>query len=112
LEASLKLAPGQLSARLLLGRTYLHLNDPNNAQDQFEAAQLVDSNSTQARLGMAEAQIQQSKFADALPDLEALSKSDPRSAETLKLLARAYRGVGREQDAKQAEERAAALEQK
>jgi arylsulfatase A-like enzyme len=112
LEASLKLAPSQLSARLLLGRVYLRLNDPKNAEDQFEAAQLVDSNSTEARLGVAEAQIQQSKFADALPDLEALSKSDPRSAEALKLLARAYRGAGREQDATQAEERAAALEKK
>jgi choline-sulfatase len=112
LEASLKLSPSQLSARLLLGRVYLRLNDPKNAEDQFEAAQLVDSNSTEARLGLAEAQIQQSKFAEALPDLKALTKSDPRSAAALRLLARAYRGVGREQDARQAEDKAAALERK
>jgi choline-sulfatase len=112
LEASLKLSPSQLSARLLLGRVYLRLSDAKNAEDQFEAAQLVDSNSTEARLGLAEAQIQQSKFADALPDLEALTKSDPRNAAALRLLARAYRGAGRQQDARQAEDKASALEKK
>ena len=112
LEASLKLAPSQLSARLLLGHVYLRLNDARNAEDQFEAAQLVDSSSIEARLGLAEAQIQQSKFADALPDLEALTKADPRNVEALKLLARAYRGAGREPDARHAEEKAWALEKK
>ena len=110
LEASLKLAPSQLSARVLLGRVYLHLNDGKNAEDQFEAAQLIDSSNTEARLGLAEAQIQQSNFADAILDLEALTKSDSRNAIALRLLARAYRGAGREQDARQAEGKAAALE--
>jgi predicted Zn-dependent protease len=45
-----------------------------------------------------------------LPDLEALAKSDPKNAAALRLLARAYRGLGREQDAKQAEARATAAE--
>jgi arylsulfatase A-like enzyme/Tfp pilus assembly protein PilF len=112
LEASLKLAPSQMSARLMLGRVYLQLKDAKNAQDQFEAALLVDSNNSEGRLGLAEAQIQQSDFAGALPDLEAFSKSDPRNAVALRLLARAYRGLGKEQDAKRIEERAAALEKK
>ena len=112
LETSLKLSPGQISGRLLLGRVYLRLKDPKNAEDQFEAAQILDANSPEARLGMAEAQIQESKFADAVPDLEALVKDSPRNAEALKLLARAYRGAGREQEARQAEERAAALGKK
>jgi len=112
LESSLKLAPSQMSARLLLGRVYLQLKDAKNAADQFEAALLVDSNNSDGRLGLAEAQIQQSDFAGALPDLEAFAKSDPRNAVALRLLARAYRGLGREQDAKRAEEQAAALERK
>jgi Flp pilus assembly protein TadD len=86
------------------------LKDLRNAQDQFEAATLVDSNNADARLGLAEVQIQQSDFAGALPDLEALAKSDPKNAAALRLLGRAYRGLGREQDAKQAETRAAAAE--
>ena len=112
LESSLRLAPSQMSARLLLGQVYLQLKDPKNAADQFEAALLVDSNNSEGRIGLAEAQIQQSDFAGALPDLEALAKSDPRNAVALRLLARAYRGLGREQDAKRADEQAEALEKK
>jgi Tfp pilus assembly protein PilF len=108
LEASLKMVPGQMPARLLLGRVYLELKDAKNAQDQFEAASLVDSNNTEARLGLAEAQIQQSDFAGALPDLEMLAKSDPSNATAFRLLARAYRGLGRERDAQAAEAKAAA----
>jgi arylsulfatase A-like enzyme/cytochrome c-type biogenesis protein CcmH/NrfG len=112
LEQGLKLAPGQVAERLQLGRVYLHLKDAKNAEDQFEAASLADSNNSDARLGLAEAQLEQSNFAGALPDLEAFTKSDPKNAEGLKLLARAYRGLGRQQDAKRAEERAAAVEKK
>jgi tetratricopeptide (TPR) repeat protein len=112
LEASLKLVPSQMPARVLLGRVYLQLKDARNAQDQFEAAALVDSNNAEARLGLAEAQIQQSDFAGALPDLESLTKSEPGNAAALRLLARAYRGMSREEDARQAETRAAAAEKK
>ncbi len=112
LEASLKLAPAQMPARLLLGHVYLQLKDAKNAADQFEAALLVDSENPDGRLGLAEAQIQQSDFAGALPDLEALTKSDPRNATGLHLLARAYRGLGREPDAKRVEAQAAALDKK
>lgn len=112
LESSLKLQPTQLPARLLLGRVYLKLKDAKNAGDQFEAALLVDANNRDGRLGLAEAQIRQSDFAGALPDLEAFTKSDPRNAAALRLLAQAYRGLGREQDAKRTEEQAAALEWK
>jgi len=112
LEACLKLVPSQMPARLLLGHVYLRMNDGKNAEDQFEAAQLVDSSNLEARLGLAEAQIQQSKFADALPDLEALAKEQPTNAPALHLLARAYRGAGKEQDAQSAEAKAAAAEKK
>jgi choline-sulfatase len=112
LELSLKLAPSQMPARLMLGHVYLQLKDAKNAQDQFEAALLVDSDNSEGRLGLAEAQIQQSDFAGALPDLEALAKSDPKNAAALRLLAQAYRGLKREQDAKRTEEKAAALEKK
>lgn len=112
LESSLKLAPSQVPARLLLGRVYLQLKDAKNAADQFEAALLVESNNSEGRLGLAEAQIQQSDFAGALSDLEAFTKTNPRNAAALRLLARAYRGLGREQDARRTEERAAALEKK
>jgi hypothetical protein len=104
------MVPSQLPARLLLGRAYLELKDAKNAQDQFEAASLVDSNNMEARLGLAESQILSSDFAGALPDLETLTKSDPKNTAALRLLARAYRGLGREPDAQQADSRATASE--
>ena len=109
LEASLKLALGQMNARLLLGRVYLRLNDARNAEDQFEAALLVDSGNTEGRLGLAEAQIMKGDFAAAAPDLEQLTKSDPKNAAAWHLLSRAYQGLHRNQEAKQAEAKAAAL---
>jgi len=112
LESSLKQAPSQMPARLMLGHVYLQLKDAKNAQDQFEAALLVESENTEGRLGLAEAQILQSDFSGALPDLEALTKSDARNVAAWRLLTRAYRGLGREQDARRAEDRAAAVEKK
>ncbi|HLX82756.1 MAG TPA: sulfatase-like hydrolase/transferase [Terriglobales bacterium] len=112
LESSLKLAPSQMPARLMLGHVYLQLKDAKNAADQFEAALLVDSNNSDGRLGLAQAQIEQSDFAGALPDLEALTKSEPRNAEAWRLLARAYRGLGKEADAKRAEAQVVVLEKK
>lgn len=112
LEAGLKLAPGQTSERIRLGRVYLRLNDAHNAEDQFEAALLADSENIEGRLGLAEAQILMSEFAAALPDLEALTKSDPKDANAWRLLARAYKGLHRETDAARAERNAVAAEKK
>lgn len=112
LESSLKLVPSQMPARLMLGHVYIELKDAKNAADQFEAALLVDSSNSDGRLGLAEAQILQSDFVGAVPDLEAFAKSDPRNVAALRLLARAYRGLGKEVEAKRAEEKAAGLERK
>jgi choline-sulfatase len=112
LESSLKLLPSQTNARLLLGRIYLRLNDAHNAEDQFEAALLVDSENTEARLGLAEAQIKKPDCSAALPDLQSLTKSDPKNATAFRLLSQAYRCLHREADGLRAEQRAAALERK
>ena len=112
LEASLKLNAAQTNARLLLGRVYLQLKDAPNAEDQFEAALLVDSDNVESRLGLAEAQVMKGEFATALPDLEQLIKSDPANAAAWRLLARTYQGLHRDEEAKQAEEKARALEKK
>ena len=72
----------------------------------------MDSDNREGRLGLAEAQIMKGEFAAALPDLETLTKSDPNDAAAFRLLARAEHGLHREQDAKRAEDKAAALEKK
>ncbi len=109
LEASLKLAPSQFPARLLLGQVYLGLNDAKNAADQFEAALLLESKSVEAQLGSARAQITLGNFADAVTQLEPLSKSQPGKAEVFDLLAKAYQEVGKKDAAQQAARRAEQL---
>jgi choline-sulfatase len=112
LEASLKLTPGQLPARLLLGQVYLGLKDPKAAEDQFEAATLLDPNSLEAQLGVARAQIAGGSFADAVQQLESLSNSQPDNPEVFDLLAEGYKGMGKSQQAQQAENKAKLLRSK
>ena len=102
LEASLKLTPGQLPARLLLGQVYLGLKDPKAAEDQFEAALLVQPDSVEAQLGVAKAQIAEGSFADAVQQLEPLSKTQAGNADVFELLAQAYKGLGKSEEAQQA----------
>ena len=112
LETSLKLMPGQFQARLLLGHVYLDLKDPKAAEDQFEAALLVQSDSLDAQLGLAEAQIGNGNFADAAQSLESLSKAHPKNAEVFNSLAIAYSGLGKSTEAQQAEAKAKLLDGK
>jgi choline-sulfatase len=111
LESSLKLLPGQFPARLLLGQVYLELKDPKAAEDQFEAALLLLSNNPDARRGAAIAQIAEGNFAEAVRQLEPLAKTQPTNAETFELLAKAYAGLGKAAEARQAEARATLLRQ-
>jgi Flp pilus assembly protein TadD len=106
LETSLKLMPGQLQARILLGKVYLGLKDAKAAADQFEAASLLDANSVEAQLGLAQAQIADGNAAAALETINSLSPSQDSNPEVWDVRALAYRSLGKEEPAKQAEERA------
>jgi choline-sulfatase len=110
LQASLRLNPQQFAARLALGRVYLHLNDLNAAEDQFETAVLLEPGSSEAQIELAKALIGQKKFADAVELLELVAGASNRDPETFELLAQAYIGAGRRQDAQSAELRAKALQ--
>jgi arylsulfatase A-like enzyme/Flp pilus assembly protein TadD len=113
LEASVKLAPGQsANARVLLGQVYLGLKDPNAAEDQFEAALLLQPGMVDARLGVARAHLSDRRFADALQQLVPLSESQPRNAQIFELLAQAYAGLGKKAEAERAESRAQDLSSK
>jgi choline-sulfatase len=110
LLASVKLNPHQFETRLALGRVYLGLNDSNAAEDQFETAVLLQPGSTEAQIDLAKALIRQKKFADALDLLEPVAGPSSRDLDTFELLAEAYTGLGRRQDAQRAELRAKALQ--
>jgi choline-sulfatase len=112
LEASLKLLPGQFPARLLLGQVYLGLKNPKAAEDQFEAALVIQSGSLGAQLGLVSAQIAEGNFAEALRELAPLSKKQATNAEVFELLAKAYAGLGKKEQAQQAEERVRQLQQR
>ena len=111
LEISLKLMPSQFQARLLLGHVYLRLKNPQGAEDQFEAALLLRPNSAEAQVGIAESQVAEGKFGDALPELLNLSKTDAKDVKVFRLLAQTYRGLSKPTEAEQAESKAKRLEQ-
>jgi predicted Zn-dependent protease len=112
LEASLALAPGQLQARLLLGEVYLSLKNPKTAEDQFEAAILLQSKNVEAQLGVAKAQMSGGRFEDAVRQLEPLAKTYPDSAELFALMSQAYSGTGSTEKAALAAKHAALLRKK
>src|SRR5207248_6405302 len=105
LEASLKLTPGQLRARILLGKVYLGMKDPKAAADQFEAATLIDPNSVDAQMGVARAQIADGNPAAAVDTLHPLSTSQDKNPEFWDLLAQAYKEIGKQEEARNAENR-------
>jgi choline-sulfatase len=110
LQASLKLNPNQFAARLALGRVYLSLNDLKAAQVQFEAAVLLQPGSSEAQIDLAKALIRQKKFADAVELLEPVAGFSSDDAEMFAVLAEAYTGLGRRQDAQHAQSQAKALQ--
>ncbi len=110
LQASLKLNPHQFAARIALGRVYLSLNDSKAAEIQFEEAVLLQPGSSEAQIDLAKALIRQKKFADAVELLEPVAGSSSSDAEMFEVLAEAYTGVGRRQDAQRAQSQARALQ--
>jgi len=97
---------------LLLGQVYLGLKDSKAAEDQFEAALLLEPKSVEAQIGVAKAHIGEGAFADAIKQLEPLAKSQPGNAEVFELLGQAYSGVGNKQEAQRAQDRANLLRKK
>jgi len=106
LQASLKLNPKQLAARLLLGQIWVKSNDPKAAEDEFEAALLLQPASAEAQIGLARALLRQKKFGDAVGFLEERTKSSGNNADFFELLAQAYIGVGKPGPAQRAKDMA------
>jgi choline-sulfatase len=106
LQASLKRNPDQLAARLLMGQLYLKSNDAKAAEDQFEAALLLQPGSVESQIGLARALLREKKFADAAELLEESRKSGSNNADIFELLAQAYAGLGKPVQAHQAADRA------
>jgi arylsulfatase A-like enzyme/thioredoxin-like negative regulator of GroEL len=110
LETSVKLNPKQSSdARILLGQVYLGLKNGKAAEDQFEAALLMEPGRVDGRIGIAKAQILDHGYADALQQLVPLSKQPTATVEIFELMAQAYAGLGKSAEAERARLRAKEL---
>jgi tetratricopeptide (TPR) repeat protein len=109
LLASLKLNAEQFEARLALGRVYAGLKDLKAAEEQFEAAVLLQPGSSEGQIELAKTLLQRRKFSDAAELLEAAAEPPNRNAEIFELLAEAYAGLGRRQEAQRARVRAKML---
>jgi choline-sulfatase len=107
LDTSLKINPAQLAARLLLGRVYMRSGTPAKAQDQFEAALVLQGDNEEAILGLSEAEIEQGRNTDALHQLASLERS--RSPKVFDLQARALALLGKPEESHRAEARAQQL---
>jgi choline-sulfatase len=112
LEEGLKTHPNEPQARLLLGQVYLDLANADAARDQFEAVLLVQPSSVEGQLGLARALIAGKNFSEAVNGLTGMAKSQPTNADVFTLLAEAYRGLGKNVQAQEAETRAKALRTK
>ena len=74
---------------------YLGLNDSNAAEDQFEAAVLLQPWEFRRQINLAKALIDQKKFAEAVELLEVVTEPSSRDPEIFELLAQAYSSLGR-----------------
>ena len=106
LQASLKVNPKLVAARLLLGQVCLKSNDPKAAEDEFEAALLIEPASVEAQRGLARALLRQKKFGDAVELLEESAASSENNADFFELLAQAYMGLGKPGPAQAAKDKA------
>ena len=106
LQRSLKVNPKQLAARLLLGQVCLKSKDPKAAEDEFEAALLLQPASVEAQKGLARALLLQKKFGDAVELLEERAASSENNADFFELLAQAYMGLGKPGPAQAAKDKA------
>lgn len=109
LESSLKKNPQQFAALLSLGEIYFESGDADAALDKLEDAALLEPDSVEAKTSLAKVFLSQKKFADTVELLEPLATTASKDADVFALLAQAYRGLGRHEDARRAEVRARAL---
>ncbi|HKW65364.1 MAG TPA: sulfatase-like hydrolase/transferase [Candidatus Acidoferrum sp.] len=106
LQRSLKLNPKQIAAHLLMGQVCLKSNHSKVAEDEFEAALLLEPASLEGQIGLAKALLSQKKFGDAVELLKESATSSGDNADLFDLLAQAYTGLGKRGPAQVARDKA------
>jgi tetratricopeptide (TPR) repeat protein len=95
LEASLRGNPARLAARLLLGEVDLRLKDLKAAEDEFEAALLLQPENMDAQLGKAKVLLASGRLLEAVKQLEAMVTPHASNPEIFDLLAQSYAALGK-----------------
>jgi tetratricopeptide (TPR) repeat protein len=99
-QAELAIDPGNCRAQWKLGSILVQKGgDAQEALNAIDKSLALCPNLTDARPDRARALLTLGRNADAIPDLAAAIKSDPSDARNHFLLAKAYRALGRSQEA-------------
>ena len=101
--------PGHYDALYGAGACQLSLNDAERAVPLLRRALQADPGSMAAKMALGQALLDNGEVARALPLLEAAAQADPSFRRVQFLLSRAYKAVGRTQDARKALDRYRAL---
>jgi tetratricopeptide (TPR) repeat protein len=91
--------PNDFEANYFLGRLKRFDGDMGSANRYLAAADRLNPNSSVVAHERAEIAMKEGRFADAVPLLEAVIKSDPEQAQAYLSLAEAYQHIGRRADA-------------
>jgi Tfp pilus assembly protein PilF len=102
---ALQSEPDNYDALYGTGVCYRYSRSPADAVPLFRRALSVDPSSPAAKVALGESLLMTGNARDAVPLLEAAAKSDPNVRRVQALLARAYREVGRNDDARRAFDR-------
>ncbi len=109
LEQSLKLVPSQFDARVSLGDVYRRSGQLKKAEDQLEAASLMQPENSGVRQELGRVLLEDKQYAAAARQLERAAEEQPNDATVFTLLEQAYRGAGKEAEARKAAATAARL---
>ena len=99
LKQELEMDPGHYLASALLGRVYMVLRRPDDAIPLLETALRLHPGLAEAQKALGQASIGKQDFARALPLLQAAAVNEPEDDQIHFLLAQAWRGLGKPEEA-------------
>lgn len=98
----LRINPQNYAGAYGMGASYLFLQEPGKAIPYFRKAIAVSPGSAVAHFGLGDALLRSGEVRPSLKELKEAVRLEPRMRQAFTLLARAYRKLGMEEDAKRA----------
>jgi tetratricopeptide (TPR) repeat protein len=101
-QKELEVDPDDLPTHVEIGELELDLHQPEEAEKHFSRAIQLQPSDARARVDLGKLLVQKKDFEKALQQLQAAVRSAPADENAYYQLMLAYRGLGREEDAKAA----------